>query len=354
MKTPWALFAEYERSYDGESFLRFTREHAEIPVFAIAFYLSFVFYVPDLLKHRKPFSLKWPFAAWNVFLALFSLCGSIRTIPHLVGVLSARGFDYTVCETPRSWYFNGPVGLWVALFIFSKIPELLDTFFLVLQKKRVIFLGWFHHTTVMLYCWHAFHNCIASGLWFATMNFLVHTVMYTYYFLMVFRQLRPYARAIAPAITAMQIVQMAVGSAVTVRSGVLHYRDPGACAVDPANFKLGLGMYGSYLVLFSMLFWDKYFARSKKPDAGGLASAGKGEEGGGEAGGRGGSVRGADKIPTLCGVALTKDGARFFQGDAEDSKDNSPANSGSATKTAQNAARRPSRTSSRLREKKGA
>ena len=55
MKTPWALFAEYERSYDGESLLRFTREHAEIPVFAIAFYLSFVFYVPDLLKHRKPF-----------------------------------------------------------------------------------------------------------------------------------------------------------------------------------------------------------------------------------------------------------------------------------------------------------
>ena len=43
-------------------------------MFAIAFYLSFVFYVPDLLKHRKPFSLKWPFAAWNVFLAL-SLAG---------------------------------------------------------------------------------------------------------------------------------------------------------------------------------------------------------------------------------------------------------------------------------------
>jgi hypothetical protein len=64
----------------------------------------------------------------------------------------------------------------------------------VLQKKRVIFLGWFHHTTVMLYCWHAFHNCIAPGLWFATMNYLVHSVMYTYYFLMVFQPLRPYAR----------------------------------------------------------------------------------------------------------------------------------------------------------------
>eukprot|EP00959_Pyramimonas_sp_CCMP1952_P446462 9347841-Pyramimonas_sp.AAC.2 len=44
-------------------------------------------------------------------------------------------------------YLNGPSGLWVGLFIYSKIPELLDTVFLVLQKKRVIFLAWFHHTT---------------------------------------------------------------------------------------------------------------------------------------------------------------------------------------------------------------
>jgi len=68
-----------------------------------------------------------------------------------------------VCEDPNTWYNNGPVGMWVGLFIFSKIPELLDTVFLVLQKKRVIFLGWFHHTTVLMYCWHAYHNCIAPG-----------------------------------------------------------------------------------------------------------------------------------------------------------------------------------------------
>ena len=35
----------------------------------------------------------------------------------------------------------------MGLFIYSKIPELMDTVFLVLQKKRVIFLAWFHHTT---------------------------------------------------------------------------------------------------------------------------------------------------------------------------------------------------------------
>ena len=36
------------------------------------------------------------------------------------------------------------------MFIYSKLPELFDTVFLVLRKKPVIFLHWFHHVTVGL------------------------------------------------------------------------------------------------------------------------------------------------------------------------------------------------------------
>ena len=64
-------------------------------------------------------------------------------------------------------------GLWVGLFIYSKMPELLDTAFLTFQKKPVIFLHWFHHVTVLLYCWHAYHHQVSSGLWFASMNYCV-------------------------------------------------------------------------------------------------------------------------------------------------------------------------------------
>ena len=54
---------------------------------------------------------------------------------------------------------------------------------MILRNREVIFLHWFHHATVLLYCWHAFHNSIAPGIWFAAMNYVVHSIMYLYYFL---------------------------------------------------------------------------------------------------------------------------------------------------------------------------
>jgi len=62
---------------------------------------------------------------------------------------------------------------------------------------------------VLLYCWHAYHNRIGPGLYFASANYLVHSVMYTYYFLNA-AKLHWLARPCAPFITTMQIVQMMV------------------------------------------------------------------------------------------------------------------------------------------------
>jgi len=255
----------YETDFKGQAWIDWVRDHAEVPVLTSCLYLSFVFYVPDLLKGSQPLKLRSAFAAWNLTLCAFSVVGSVHTLPTLLENLFKHGFLYTVCRDPEDWYLNGPTGLWVGLFIFSKIPELLDTAFLVMQQKRVIFLHWFHHATVMLYCWHAYHTRVAPGLWFAAMNFLVHSIMYLYYGAMACK-LNWLATPFAPMITTVQILQMAVGSAVTVTSAIEHRRGgDAACKVDPANYKLGLTMYGSYLCLFSMLFLNKYFGAARKP-----------------------------------------------------------------------------------------
>ena len=174
----YADFVAYEANFDGQVLIDWTRAHAEVPVFAVAIYLAMVMSGPKAM----PFPLKLGrlFAVWNLLLCVFSAVGVSRVVPVMIEALQdpSHGdtfwerFVWTCCTDPKDWYLVGGSGLWVGLFIFSKLPELLDTAFLVLQKKDVIFLHWFHHCTVLLYCWHAFHHRIAPGLWFAAMNFL--------------------------------------------------------------------------------------------------------------------------------------------------------------------------------------
>eukprot|EP00756_Hemistasia_phaeocysticola_P016123 Hpha_TRINITY_DN15458_c3_g2::TRINITY_DN15458_c3_g2_i1::g.173437::m.173437/K10203/ELOVL6; elongation of very long chain fatty acids protein 6 len=250
----------------GENFNSFpaiywTQEHTEVPIFCVMAYLAFIFQVPPLLENQEPMKLKGLFAVWNLVLSLFSIGGFLHTVPMLVTSFWNEGFKYTVCTDPALWYMNGQSGLWVMLFIYSKIPELFDTVFLVLRKRQVIFLHWFHHCTVLLYCWHAYHNRIAPGLWFAAMNYTVHSVMYLYYFLQTVGWARKAVKKVAPFITSIQILQMVVGLAVTASSAYWHAEEgKEKCHVDPANYKLGLGMYGIYFFLFAMLFKKLYLS----------------------------------------------------------------------------------------------
>ena len=48
--------------------------------------------------------------------------------------------------------------------------------------------------TVLMYCWHAYAVRIGTGLWFASMNYTVHAIMYLYFAL---TQLGPKGKAFA-------------------------------------------------------------------------------------------------------------------------------------------------------------
>jgi hypothetical protein len=63
-------------------------------------------------------------------------------VPFLIGYIIESGYEGTVCNWAVEKYGGGPTGLWVMLFIFSKIPELFDTVFIVLRKRPLIFLHW--------------------------------------------------------------------------------------------------------------------------------------------------------------------------------------------------------------------
>ncbi|EQC26232.1 hypothetical protein SDRG_15967 [Saprolegnia diclina VS20] len=211
------------------------------------------------MASRAPFDLKTALAGWNLLLATFSFCGAVRTVPFLLDSIYQRGAYASICSEATDHYGNGPTGLWVALFIFSKVPELIDTFFIVVRKKPLIFLHWYHHITVLMFCWHAFAVRSASGLYFVAMNYSVHAIMYFYYFLTA----RGYRPKWALLVTVAQLSQMVVGVAVCTMS-VLYIRRGATCYVNHDNLKWGILMYSSYFALFLKFFIERYCFPAKR------------------------------------------------------------------------------------------
>ena len=103
---------------------------------------------------------------------------------------------------------------WYWIFVCSKVVEFGDTIFIVLRKRPLTFLHVYHHVSVLLFCLHAFLACSAPERWFGVMNYVVHSFMYTYYFVRSLDIKTP--KSISIAITTLQIAQMVMGSFVCV------------------------------------------------------------------------------------------------------------------------------------------
>merc|ERR1719359_1399302 len=137
-------------------------------------------------------------------------------MPHLVAALAQAGVVATIASRAEETWGLGASGFWVQLFIFSKVAELIDTAFLVARKRPVSFLHWYHHVTVLLYCWHSYHTRAPQTLVFVVMNYSVHGIMYGYYALQALKCVPRWFPA--SVITASQISQMIVGMAVQALS----------------------------------------------------------------------------------------------------------------------------------------
>ncbi|AYU77317.1 fatty acid elongase, putative [Leishmania donovani] len=262
-------------SFRGDNVCQWMADHIEVPALIVGLYMVMVLYIPDAyMKNREPFNLRQLNMAWNLLLTVFSICGTYYCLPQLYRTIFVPEFtvhDYTngghiqwkggvynaFCYWNKNIFYDGPVGAFLCLFVLSKIPEMLDTAFLVFQKKRVRFLHWFHHMTTMLYCWHSYAMNISGALVFAGMNYAMHSLMYFYYFICSCGY-RKYVRPSAPVITFLQIAQMVVGMTVqAVTLYVLGFTNR-RCDSNAANARLGFMMYLSYFILFSKLFYDSY------------------------------------------------------------------------------------------------
>jgi hypothetical protein len=199
---------------------------------------------------RPPFDLRPALVAWNAALAAFSMMGFCIMTPHFVAVVWQHGMHGALCTRDRGQHFrSGQPGLWMFLFMLSKVPELLDTAFLVLRKRPVIFLHWYHHASVLLYCWLAYGWRSNLGLVFATMNYAVHSVMYAYYALAAAGRKPTWGSRV----TLMQITQMIAGCSACAYAWV----QGGALCDNYYALVAATVLYASYLALFVKFFTQR-------------------------------------------------------------------------------------------------
>lgn len=253
---PWMepFYTEFEKSYDPVPVLRFMiNNNYWVPIGSVVLYMLFCYFGQKVMKNYKPFKLETSLAAWNLFLSVFSTWGALRTVPHMIHRLMTVSFEDTVCEHVYTAYGGGANGFAVAMFILSKLPELVDTVFIVLRKKPLIFLHWYHHVTVLLFCWNAYVSEASNGLYFVSMNYTVHAVMYFYYFLMSIKSIPKWFPSWI--ITLMQITQMVIGTFIV---GISWYYyayggskyGPQKCHTPLSSLIPGGIIYMSYLYLF--------------------------------------------------------------------------------------------------------
>mmetsp|Transcript_23631 Transcript_23631/g.46986 ORF Transcript_23631/g.46986 Transcript_23631/m.46986 type:complete len:304 (-) Transcript_23631:405-1316(-) len=262
------LYSKFEKSTNEDFYpdhLVWVQNNPAVPLIAVACYVAFITLGPAIMKNREAFNFRKAMASWNLFLSLFSFAGMMRTLPHLLHNLGTMSGREVLCTDAETAYGSGSTGIWVFAFCFSKIPELFDTFFLVAHKKPVIFLHWYHHITVLLYCWHSYATKSPAGLFFIVMNYAVHAIMYGYYYLTCIKAKPKWLNPMI--ITCAQISQMVVGVVVQLMSFYYYHTagsSPAACEIKQQNVVAGFMMYGSYLFLFAQFFACRYLTRKKK------------------------------------------------------------------------------------------
>ena len=153
---------------------------------------------------------------------------------------------------------NPPIGFILYIFYLSKILDFLDTVFIIAEKRwgQLSFLHIYHHTSIFLFYWLNI-NVGYDGEVYLTivLNGLIHTIMYTYYFVSL------HTKDIwwKSALTMSQMVQFVV---MNVQAISVLYTN---CQQYPRNITLAYGWYIlSLLFLFAHFFVTSYILGGNK------------------------------------------------------------------------------------------
>ena len=80
-------------------------------------------------------------ALWDAALSACSLYGAVQLVPFLIKETAEKGIFEEICSS--SAQAANPI---LYFFMWSKFFELVDTTFIIVGQKKLIFLHWYAHT----------------------------------------------------------------------------------------------------------------------------------------------------------------------------------------------------------------
>ncbi|CAD6191306.1 unnamed protein product [Caenorhabditis auriculariae] len=239
---------------------KFYADHFDLTLQASILYVVVVFGTKWFMRNRQPFSLFVPLNIWNFILAAFSILATIRMTPEFFSVLTNKGVVNSYCYLYD--FTKGDNGYWAWLFMASKLFELVDTVFLVLRKRPLMFLHWYHHILTLIYAWYSHPNSPGFNRYGIYLNVLVHAFMYSYYFLRSMKIRVP--GFVAQFITSIQILQFIISCSILAHIAFLVHVQNVPCDFDSGVFKLATFMDTTYLILFLNFFFKSYIYKGGK------------------------------------------------------------------------------------------
>lgn len=219
-------------------------------------YAISVFALQEWVKAKKGFkppiwmdSVRY---AHNILLSLVSFWMFVVLLYSIIVDGRLNSWENMCCKmTPM----KGLYGMANFVFLVSKLWEWVDTYFLVLYGKKVIYLHWFHHMSTFTMA-AVTHNFPSGG--FTLINCFIHTIMYAHYA----KPLR-WAR---PFITSGQLTQFVVVMAIHLYG----YFNPASCYdMTPVIWEWWycIGVVFAYFIMFSLFFIEEYVDKKNKKQA---------------------------------------------------------------------------------------
>ncbi|ORZ03196.1 GNS1/SUR4 family-domain-containing protein [Syncephalastrum racemosum] len=227
-------------------------------------YFVVIFGGQYLMKNLPAQRFQALFQLHNLLLTLVSGALLVLMIEQLAPILYKHGLLYAVCAQD-AW--TQPLELLYYLNYLVKYWELFDTVFLVVKKKKLEFLHYYHHSLTMVLCFSQLGGKTSVSWVPITLNLTVHVLMYYYYF-----------RTAAGAkiwwkryLTTMQITQFIIDLFAVYFCTYTyfaytywpHLPNMGSCAGTETSALFGCGLLSSYLFLF-INFYRMTYQKTKK------------------------------------------------------------------------------------------